>query len=223
MRVGLRGTVFLLMGLTTSACEPVPGSEPARGAALLKSTADSVWAVADTLIAGGSESPRVLIFGDLQCPSCAALLAEMLAPDGERQTGDLTLGFIHTPLPPHIRSPVAAAPIGCLPDAGARADYLNEVIDGRPQWISGPPVAPFVDSLLLASGFPECGPGPDPGAVEETARQLAQRDWARKLLVAWSPTILVGDVWLPREASSMSGVRAMLRVEAARTAGSTPD
>lgn len=201
-----------LLGLTlvTSAClETIPESASRTSAGLAAERADSVWAIADTLVAAGPSAPRILVFGDLQCPSCAALLGELLAiPMSEAPAA--TLGFIHVPLPAHIRSPVAAAPLACLPDPEARSEYLRQMLRQRSSWLNGLPVSGVVDSVLDEMGYPSCGTanGEDPARQRHQADQEA---WAEQLLISWSPTILINRKWLPRESSTPEAVFAQLR------------
>ncbi len=222
-RTGVRACGFLLLAAMFWGCADAPAVPERESDGLSPSRADSVWAVADTIIGGWIDGPRILVFGDLQCPSCARLLQGLMEAESNGALGQATLGLIHVPAPAHIRSPIVAAPLGCLTSPDLRSRYLTRALETRHEWMAGSPAEARISDLLGELDEAACADfhGSERGVV----RRSRQKEWAERLLIGWSPTVLIGRTWLPREASGLIDVLAMLDVVGRSSASprSSPD
>jgi protein-disulfide isomerase len=134
--------------------------------------------------------PVVRVFDDYQCDACERF--DRRAADRLRQLaeqGRIRLLYYHTPLPPHVRSRLAAAAVACTPP-----DHVTDVrrrLHRQREWVfDADPMAAVIRTTGLADTALLTGCM----GADSTARRLAaDAEFGRRAGIRSVPTVWVGN------------------------------
>lgn len=151
---------------------------------------------------------QLAVFSDLECPYCALFHLQVLPRLEKEFPGQIATTFMHLPIPSHRFAIPSAIALECAASQGRAREFLDHVYMGQDS-IGLRSWANYAEAAKVAGieDFNACI------KREAPSRITAGRDWANKLEVNATPTIIVNGwqfVSTPSESTLIRVIEALL-------------